>query len=116
MLPHRLEFLTAVTSAVLVIVVYVPNSYDDSRWIRWTLMLRLLRFCRFLRLARMPPMLRMLSNILSVRHVRIFYRTFIMAVPNAMRLIKVRLALCTRVSLACSASTVVNVKALSRHV
>jgi hypothetical protein len=87
----RLEFVTAVGCVVMTIAVYVPNSFDDSRWIRYTAFLRLLRLLRLARLLKFPTMLRFLYVIVSVEHIKIFYETFLAMMPAAVRLIKVRL-------------------------
>jgi hypothetical protein len=73
----------------MTIAVYIPNSFDDSRWIRYTAFLRLLRLFRLGRILQFPSMLRFLYVIISIEHIRIFYETFIAMLPAAVRLVKV---------------------------
>ena len=71
------------------VVVYIPNSFDNSTWIRYTAFLRILRLFRLGRVLQLPNMLRFLYIFVSVEHIRVFYETFLSMLPAAMRLIKV---------------------------
>lgn len=82
--------MTAVACVVVALAVYlpIPDSLEDSRWIRFTAFLRLINLLRLFSVLQLPSMLRFMYVIFSVRPIEVFYETFISMLPSALRLFK----------------------------
>jgi two pore calcium channel protein 2 len=73
---------------LVTVAVYIPNEFDDARWIRYTACLRLLRLLQLGSAVQLPSMLRFLYLLVALDKVTLFYETFLAMLPPARRLLK----------------------------
>lgn len=73
-LKNRFDFVVTITTTVVAVYVYIPNSVNSHSWIHYVQMIRLLRILRLLFL---------------VNSFRVIVRTFVRMLPDAVAIIKV---------------------------
>eukprot|EP01025_Chloroclados_australasicus_P021271 TRINITY_DN2233_c0_g1_i2.p1 TRINITY_DN2233_c0_g1~~TRINITY_DN2233_c0_g1_i2.p1 ORF type:complete len:944 (-),score=76.29 TRINITY_DN2233_c0_g1_i2:3939-6458(-) len=82
------EFFVAVLSVVVTIIIYVPNNFNDTVFIRYTLLLRLLQALQLLSAISAPGILRLMRLLTTIRYFQLFYLTVVNMIPPVVKLTK----------------------------